>query len=171
MGDGAFETLTGSVDPALVVVTTAADGERAGCVVGFQSQASMDPHHYCVWLSKANHTYRVALRASHFVVHFLTAQDLVVAELFGTRTGDDVDKFAGLEVETGPNDVPLLAACPNRMVVERLSILDDGGDHVCLVTRVVSAETAGTFTPLRVSDAAELTPGHDNTDRALDPSR
>jgi hypothetical protein len=35
-------------------------------------------------LSKANYTYPVALRSSHLVIHFLTADDLPLAKLFGT---------------------------------------------------------------------------------------
>ena len=47
-------------------------------------QSSIEPQRYCVWLSKANYTYRVALYSSHLVIHFLTADDLPLAELFGT---------------------------------------------------------------------------------------
>src|SRR3954469_7540195 len=99
MGDGAFETLMASADPPLVVVTTVAEGERAGCLVGFHVQSSISPQHYCVWLSKANHTYRVGLRAAHFAVHFLTVDDFAIAERFGTLTGEDTDKFDGIDID------------------------------------------------------------------------
>ena len=51
MSDEAFETLMGSADPPLIVLTTAAEGERAGCLVGFHAQSSITPPHYSVWLS------------------------------------------------------------------------------------------------------------------------
>lgn len=158
-----------SADSALLVVTTVAEGERAGCVVGFHTQSSISPQHYCLWLSKANHTYRVALRAQHFAVHFLTADDLGIAEAFGTRTGDDTDKFAGIDIEDGEHDVPLLSSCQNRFLLERISMLDVGGDHVCISGRVHSSQGGDSFTPLRLSDAAHLTPGHDSGDRAIQP--
>lgn len=44
-----------------------------------------------MWLSKANYTYRMAVHSSHLVIHFLTADDLPLAELFGTQSGDTVD--------------------------------------------------------------------------------
>ena len=69
MTSDAFETIAKSFDPALVIVTTAAGDQRAGCVVGFHSQCSIDPLRYAVWLSKANLTYRVALLATHVAVH------------------------------------------------------------------------------------------------------
>lgn len=167
MSDDAFDTLMASVDPPLVIVTTAADGERAGCLVGFHAQSSIGSQHYSIWLSKANHTYRAALRARHFAVHFLTHDDLDLAEAFGTRCGAEVDKFAGVAVDSGEHGVPLLSPLPNRLVLERLAILDDGGDHVCVTARVLSAHAGDLFTPLRVSDAAHLTPGHPAEDRAI----
>ena len=51
------------VDQALIVVTTAANDQRSGCLVGFHTQCSIEPFRYAVWLSKANLTYRVALFA------------------------------------------------------------------------------------------------------------
>ena len=99
-----------SLDAPMVVVTTAVAGERAGCLVGFHAQSAIDPQRYCLWLSKANHTYRVALRSTYLAVHFLTADDLDLAEHFGTRTGEDDDKFVDLATQDGPDGVPLLDA-------------------------------------------------------------
>lgn len=169
MSDDAFGRLMDSADPALVVVTTAAAGERAGCLVGFHGQASIDPERYCVWLSNANHTYRVALRAEHLAVHFLAAGDLPLAERFGGSSGDDTDKFAGLDVEEDEYGVPVVAALPNRMLLDRIALLDDGGDHVCLTARVRAASAGDGFTPLRVSDAIHLEPGHESDERAVEP--
>lgn len=169
MGEDAFTTLMSSTDPPLVVLTTAAAGEQAGCLVGFHAQSSIDPHRYSVWLSKANHTYRVGLRATAFGLHFLTEDDLDLAERFGTLSGDDgTDKFAGLALDHDAG-VPLLRACPHRLVVERIAMLDDGGDHVCVTTRVRSAHTSGGFVPLRVSEAAHLEAGHASDERAIEP--
>jgi flavin reductase (DIM6/NTAB) family NADH-FMN oxidoreductase RutF len=169
VSDDAFDHLMSSIDPPLIVLTTAVDDEKAGCLVGFHAQSSITPHHYCVWLSKANHTYRVGLRATHFAVHFLTAEDLDVARRFGTRSGEDTDKFAGIDVYLDSNGVPLLRACPSRMTLERIALLDDGSDHVCLTSRVVTAHAEGGFVPLRVSDANHLVPGHDSEERAIQP--
>ena len=169
MSDDAFDTLMASADPPLVVVTTAAEDERAGCLVGFHVQSSIDPQHYCVWLSKANHTYRVGLRAKHFAVHFLTSEDLQIAERFGTVSGEDTDKFEGLDVELDEHGVPMLTACPNRLSLERIALLDEGSDHVCLTNRVISSRSGGRFEPLRVSSAIHLDPGHDSDERAIEP--
>jgi flavin reductase (DIM6/NTAB) family NADH-FMN oxidoreductase RutF len=165
MSRKAFSEIMASLDPALVVVTTAVDQERAGCLVGFHAQSSIDPDRYCIWLSKANYTYRVALRASHLGVHFLTADDLELAELFGEFTGDTSDKFIALKVSSGPGGIPVLDDVAHRIVVRRTALLDEGGDHVCLTNQVVSADSAGRFRPLRLSQASHLIPGHENEER------
>ena len=76
MADSEFDELVGSLGPAMVVVTTAAGGLRAGCLVGFHSQCSIEPRRYAVWLSKLNETYRVAQRAEMFAVHVPRADQL-----------------------------------------------------------------------------------------------
>lgn len=164
----AFATLMGSENTSLIVVTASADQVQAGCLVSYHTQASMDPQHYNFWLSKANHTYKIGLLAEHFGIHFLTQDDLAWAEHFATMSGQDTDKFAGLAIDTR-HEVPLLAALPNRMIVEQISMLDDAGDHVCVTARVVEAETSGKFTPLRLSDLGDLRPAHSNSERIIKP--
>ena len=160
-----FDDLMAALDAPMTVVTAAVAEERAGCLVGFHAQASIEPARYCVWISKANHTYRVALRASHLAVHLLAREDLDLAELFGTLSGDRVDKFAVAAAGAGPGGAPLLERCPNRLVLRRVSVGDDGGDHVAVTGEPVLAETAGPFEPLRLSQVSGLTPGHDNAER------
>ncbi|MGX7678559.1 flavin reductase family protein [Jatrophihabitans sp. DSM 45814] len=170
MSDDAFGSIMAALDSRLIVVTTAVDGERAGCLVGFHAQSSIDPERYCVWLSKANHTYRVALRSTHVALHFLAADDIALAETFGTQSGDDTDKFAGLQVQTGPGGVPVIDGFPNWLVAKRIALLDEGGDHVCIVTEPVRAHSSGAFHPLLFSQTTHLTPGHGNDERNSPPT-
>ena len=98
-----------------------------------------------------------------FAVHFLTADDLEVAERFGTQTGDEVDKFADLDIRM-ERGVPVLINCPNHLIVRKVAVLDEGGDHVCVTTEPVAAATSGPFQPLRLADVEHLTPGHEAED-------
>ncbi len=154
----------------MFIVTVAGGGERAGCLVGFHAQSAIDPERYSLWLSKANHTYRVALRSSYLAVHFLTEDDVDLAEQFGTLTGEDVDKFSGVATQDGPDGLPLVERLPNRMTVRRVALLDEGGDHVCLSTECLDASTTGRFQPLRLSAVTHLTPGHQSEERADPPT-
>ncbi len=155
----AFGALSAALDYPMFVVTAAADGERAGCLVGFATQCSLDPVRVVVFLSRRNRTCRVAVRADVLAVHLLAADQRAVADLFGSRTGDRVDKFAECRWTPGLGDVPLLEDCPNRVVgrvVERV----DGGDHVGFVLDVVEA-SAGEVAPfLTFQQVRDMEPGH-----------
>ena len=161
----AFDAVMGQLDPPIVVVTTTNGRERAGCVVGFHAQSGIRPHSLSVWLSKANHTFRVASTADVFAVHFLSSDDLGIAELFGTLTGDEVDKFGRVEWHEGPDGVPLLDDCANHVVAHKIALLDTRDDHVCLVLRPSRASYGGPFRPLRLSDVDHLEPGHEAEER------
>lgn len=153
--DGFFDPL----DPDMCVVTAVAGGERAGCLVGFASQCSIHPPRYTVWLSKANHTYRVALAAEHLAVHLLARDQRDLAELFGGETGDTVDKFAGLDWRAGPGGAVVLtdvAAWFVGTVLHRT----DGGDHVGFVLDPVRWGSGRSGPLLRLSDAYGIDAGH-----------
>jgi flavin reductase (DIM6/NTAB) family NADH-FMN oxidoreductase RutF len=170
MSDEGFGAIMSALDTPLVVVTAAQAQEKAGCLVGFHCQSSIEPSRYCVWLSKANHTYRVALGSTHLAIHFLTSADLWLAERFGTLTGDRTDKFAGLPVRPGPGQAPVLEQCSHWLAARRGTLLDEGGDHVCLITEPVAVHADGPFEPLRLSQAAHLEPGHDSQERHSPPT-
>lgn len=125
----AFDRFVTAVDYPVYVVTAAAGDERAGCLVGFATQCSIDPPRFLVCLSVANHTFRVAQRTDVLVVHLLAGDDRVNTELFAGETGDEIDKFARCRWEPGPAGTPVLTdavAWFAGRVLERIDL----GDHV-----------------------------------------
>jgi flavin reductase (DIM6/NTAB) family NADH-FMN oxidoreductase RutF len=155
------DTFMQRLNPDMCVVTAVADGERSGCLVGFWAQCSIDPPRLTVWLSKKNHTYRVAERAGRLAVHLLTPDQHDLAALFGGRCGDDTDKFAGLDLREGPGGSVVLteAAAWTVGVVERRL---DTGDHVAHVLTLEDGggrdEARGRL--LRLEDALDIEAGH-----------
>ncbi|MEU2117533.1 flavin reductase family protein [Streptomyces sp. NPDC016459] len=149
------------LDYPMYVVTTRAGDERAGCLVGFASQCSIDPPLFMVWLSRANRTYRVAHRASHLAVHTLRPEQRTTAELFGGRTGDDIDKFDRVEWGPGEGGVPVLSDCCSWFVGRVLERVD-GGDHIGFLLAPVAESPSGPVRPplLRFGDVVDLSPGH-----------
>ncbi len=164
-GNDDFDRIMAGLDAPMTIVTTTDGRERAGCLVGFHSQAGIDPRGLAVWLSKANHTYRVAVLADVFAVHFLTADHLELARLFGTRSGDDIDKFEHCAWHHGPGDVPVLADCDTVVVGRKLALIETSVDHVCVVLDPVESRCGETGPPLRLSDVSHLDPGHEADER------
>jgi flavin reductase (DIM6/NTAB) family NADH-FMN oxidoreductase RutF len=156
-----FSEFIAHLDYPMVVVTTVSEEARAGCLVGFHSQCSIEPERFAIWVSKANFSFGVVLRAEIFAVHALDESAREIATLFGTQTGDEIDKFEHCRWHPGPRGVPLLDDCPNRVVALRTGLFDDGGDHLCVVVRPIHAEVGASFTPLRFQGVRTLQAGHD----------
>ncbi|MGR3867654.1 flavin reductase family protein [Streptomyces graminifolii] len=156
-----LDPFTDLLDPPMYVVTTEADGERAGCLVGFGSQCSIEPARFMVWLSKANRTFRVAEHAERLTVHLLRRDQVHLARLFGGETGDRIDKFADVPWHPGPGGSPVLDEAP-AWFVGRVENRIDGGDHVgfLLAPETVTNARDDTVTPLALSDALDIDPGH-----------
>src|SRR4051794_35206199 len=101
-GHAEFERIVGLLDYPMFVVATRAEDQLAGCLVGFTSQVSIKPSRFLAGLSKKNHTYRVALGASHLAVHLLPREQRAIARLFGSETGDRTNKFDRCAWHLGP---------------------------------------------------------------------
>jgi flavin reductase (DIM6/NTAB) family NADH-FMN oxidoreductase RutF len=158
--DRAFQDIVATIDYPMWIVTVAAGGERSGCLVGFTTQCSIDPPVFGVWLSKANHTFDVASGADVFVVHALRESDLALAQLFGSETGDELDKFTRCSWRPGPADTPVLDGCDwfAGRVLQRI----DTGDHVAFVLEPLTGETRDGDAPrLGFQRARAIEPGHE----------
>lgn len=148
----------------MMVVTVAVGEARAGCLVGFGTQTSIDPPRFLACLSRANNTYRVAAshRAATLAVHFLDQRHRALAELFGEQTGDDTDKLARCRWHGGHGGAVLLDDCDHWFVgrvVERLAML---GDHVgFLLEPIAAASAAEPLQELTLRDVDDLSPGHE----------
>ncbi|WP_127783879.1 flavin reductase family protein [Rhodococcus sp. X156] len=160
-GGAAFETLVGQLNYPMFVVTTAVAGHRSGCLVGFATQVSIEPRRFLVGLSNKNHTYRVAAEATHLAVHVLSPADRELARLFGSTTGDEVDKFADCAWHEGPEGLPILdgaTAWFSGRILERLPL----GDHVAHLLEPESGSVAEEIGELvTFGDVKDLEPGHD----------
>jgi flavin reductase (DIM6/NTAB) family NADH-FMN oxidoreductase RutF len=157
----AFGLLLGAVDYPMFVVTAAAGGQRAGCLVGFTTQVSIEPRRFLAALSDKNRSFRVALRADRLAVHAIAAAERSLVRLFGEQTGDLVDKFAQCDWHEGPGGVPILdraAAWFSGAVVQRVPF----GDHTGFVIEPDAGECRSAAGGLiSFADVRDLDPGHD----------
>ena len=133
----------GSFATGITVVTTrdpgagSAPASDIGLTVNSFSSVSLEPPLVLWSLARRSASFAAFERASHYVVHVLGEDQQALAQRFAAH---DVDRFAGLEVERGPANVPLLPACVSRFVC-RIHQRHDGGDHVILVGEVERFET------------------------------
>jgi len=158
VGSG-LEAIAANLNYPMIIVTAASGSQRAGCLVGFSTQCSMNPFQYAVYLSTSNHTFDVALQATALAVHFLQADQLELARLFAEETGDTVDKFARCQWTPGLDGVPILSDIANWFagpVVGRAG----GDDHRGFIIEPVRAQTGPWTGQFDAQRADSLTAGH-----------
>jgi len=142
----------------IVTVADPHSDERAGCLVGFTTQCSINPLRFLVCLSQANYTYRVASKSRILAVHALGAGQHELAALFGEETGDEVDKFTRCRWTAGPEGTPLLNDCPRRLI-GHVEGRFDLGDHTGYL--LAPQQQAGLAAPpLMMSAVHDLEAGH-----------
>jgi flavin reductase (DIM6/NTAB) family NADH-FMN oxidoreductase RutF len=152
----AFEGIVGDLEYPMFIVT--APGPL-GCLVGFTTQASIDPARFIVCLSHKNRTFREGGDAPALGVHAVPADADDLAQLFGGQTADRTDKFAQTQWREGPEGVPILARCGNWFVGRVLERFD-AGDHDAYLLEPIEAH-AGDQDEFTFHRAKRIEPGHE----------
>lgn len=156
-----FDEIVSSLDYPMVIVTASSDGERGGCLAGFTTQCSIDPPRWIVCISKTNYTHGLATKAPMLAVHFPRASQFDLAILFGSQSGDEIDKFAHCDWALGPGDTPVLAA--TDWFVGRAITTWDAGDHTAILLDVLpeGSSSHAEESQLSFQQVTKLEAGHD----------
>ena len=126
---------TGAWATGVVVVTATHDGCDAGLVMVSLAPVSQEPP-LALWsVDRRSGSLETWLGAPGFALHLLAADQEPLAWQFA-RKGED--KFEGLTVTRGVVGAPLLEGAAATLECVRHAQYD-GGDHVILVGRVVTA--------------------------------
>ncbi|HET9188245.1 MAG TPA: flavin reductase family protein [Acidothermaceae bacterium] len=156
---GLDDLLRHANQPMVIVTARDKDGERAGCLVGFSSQCAIDPPLYAVWLSVQNRTFEVARRADHLAVHLLAKNQRPLAELFGSVTDHDHDKFAHCEWDDGPYGLPILRQAAGWFAGP-VRAIPSSGDHELFIVNPQVARGRLDEQPLSFQDVKDLHAGN-----------
>ncbi|WP_217914681.1 flavin reductase family protein [Miltoncostaea marina] len=159
MGAPVVHWLVSRLDYPMFIVTVRGRSEPAGCLVGFTTQCSIHPPRFLVCISERNHTFAVAREAEVMVVHMVPEHATALAELFGSETGDEVDKFARCRWTPGPMGTPVLDDLGNWFagrIIERLP----AGDHTAYVLEPVAVGEEDPGRPFTFHRARRIQPGH-----------
>ena len=151
-----FEGIVGDLEYPMFIVT--APGPL-GCLVGFTTQASIDPPRFIACLSHKNRTFREGKDAPALGVHAVPAEAEDLAELFGGETGDRTDKFGRTPWREGPLGVPILDRCENWFVGRVLERVD-AGDHDAFLLEPIDA-SSGDGEEFTFHRAKRIDPGHE----------
>ncbi len=130
-----FRNALGAFTTGVTIVTTRdTDGNDYGLTANSFNSVSLDPPMVLWSLSKASSNLKGFASADYFAVHILAADQEATSNRFAKSS---VDKFAGIPLERGHGEVPLLDGCSARFEC-RMRHQYDGGDHVIVVGEVIN---------------------------------
>src|SRR4051812_37950909 len=118
------------------VVGVGAGDRRDGFTAAWVMQASFDPLLLAVSINQNNASYELLHAGGGFTVNVLKEGQLDLARRFGTRSGRDEDKLAGLRWKPGRSGAPILDQALAYFDCE-LAGRHRAGDHELVLGRVV----------------------------------
>jgi flavin reductase (DIM6/NTAB) family NADH-FMN oxidoreductase RutF len=107
----AFEGIVSDLEYPTFIVTARAGEERLGCLVGFTTQASIDPPRFVVCLSHNNRTCRVGRDSTMLGVHAVPTRRVRPRGTLRRRDLRRDGQVRPLRVARGPEGVPILDRC------------------------------------------------------------
>ncbi len=131
----AFRTALGTFTTGVTIITTTAqDGTPVGITANSFNSVSLDPPLVLWSLAKNANSLPVFNESKYWNVHVLSVEQEGLSGRFASR-GED--KFAGIELDDGLTNAPLLPSCTARFQC-RTAFVHDGGDHIIFIGEVLS---------------------------------
>lgn len=138
-----------SMSYGLYVVSSEADGLKAGCVVNTAVQVTAEPVRMSVAVHKDNVTAGVIAKAGAFTVTAIDqTADMMYIGNFGFRTSDTYDKFEKYQTVVSEVGCPYCPEHACAMYACKLIDTVDVGTHYLFVGEVVQAERLSDEPPL-----------------------
>ncbi|MBS6597754.1 MAG: flavin reductase, partial [Collinsella sp.] len=125
----------------LYVVSAAADGLRAGCVINTAVQVTSAPPRISIAVNKENVTSGVIASAKAFALTVIDqTADMLYIGNFGFRTSSNYDKFAKYETRETALGMPYVPEHAAALFSCRLIDTVDVGTHLLFIGEVEDAE-------------------------------
>ena len=149
---GLFRRLTNGV-----YVVGAANGDtRNAFTAAWVMQVSYDPLMLALSINPKHATYSLVHASRAFTVNVLGSGALDLARQFGTRSGRDVDKLAGVGWRPGRSGAPVLDEAIAYFECEVTQSIP-AGDHELVVARVIDGRVLDVAaTPMTYVETGDL---------------
>jgi flavin reductase (DIM6/NTAB) family NADH-FMN oxidoreductase RutF len=140
----------------LYVAGVAAGDRRDGFTAAWVMQASFDPLVLALSINSSNASYELLHAGGGFTVNVLKQGQLELARRFGTRSGRNEDKLAGIRWRPARSGAPILEEALAYFDCE-LSGRHRAGDHELVLGRVVDGKILDPgAAPLTYADTGDM---------------
>jgi flavin reductase (DIM6/NTAB) family NADH-FMN oxidoreductase RutF len=138
------------------VVGVAQDERRDAFTAAWVMQASFDPLSLVLSINQRNASYSILIDSGVFTVNVLKRGQLELARRFGTESGKEMDKLAGVRWHPGRGGAPILDEALAYFDCELTQSLPVG-DHELMVGRVVDGRVlAHDAVPMSYAETGDM---------------
>ncbi len=129
-----FRSALGYYATGITIVTARGiNGDPVGMTANSFASVSLDPPLVLWSIDSSAPEAEGFLAATHYAVHFLRQDQQQLSHTFSDHS---IDKFAGISIEKGIDDLPLLNDYSVRLQCEVMNRHEEG-DHVILIGQVL----------------------------------
>lgn len=125
----------------LYILSSSVQGKDAGCIVNTVTQVTAEPPKLAVAVNKQNTTAKIIQESGVFAAVPLTQEagmDLI--GVFGFRSSETEDKFAGFHFKRDEAGVPYVTDCAAARFSAKVEQTVDLGTHLLFIGEVTEAE-------------------------------
>jgi flavin reductase (DIM6/NTAB) family NADH-FMN oxidoreductase RutF/rubredoxin len=133
----------------LYIIATEYEGEKVGYVANTAFQITAEPSKIAISCSKDNYSAQKILESKKFSISVLKKEvDTSLIGKFGFMSGNDIDKFAGVNTITAKTGAPIVV--DSSVAWFDCEVLDsmDVGSHFLIIAEVVDGDVLSTEEPL-----------------------
>ena len=130
-----FRDVIGRFASGVTVISTRRDGTDLGTTASAVSSLSMEPPMLLICMNRTSETGAAVADRGRFVVNILGEDQAELAQHFARK---GADKFAGVEVERGQDELPLIARALGHLEC-RVAETATGGTHTVFLSHVERA--------------------------------
>jgi flavin reductase (DIM6/NTAB) family NADH-FMN oxidoreductase RutF len=134
-----FRRVMGHFPTGVTVLTTVHDGHLHGMTANSVTSVSLEPTLILVCLTKTARTGLAIKKTGRFAVNFLREDQEDMSRRFAAPLQDHFD---GLEVEEGPDGLPILPGCLAYLTCRTTEVVA-AGDHDIVLAEVEHAQANG----------------------------
>ena len=128
-------------ESCVFVIANDENGNPSGMIAGFNMKCSMDPPLYAVSLSKNGHTHKLIQKTKEFVIAVPNKDLIEEIEIFGSKHGNEIDKFEHTQIKTQPAKnvkCPLIKDATINFECKLVNEIEVG-DHIMFIGEILTS--------------------------------
>lgn len=150
----------GKLYSSVVVVTMNQQNKINGITVAWITRVSINPKLIAISIGKSRYSHELLMNSRYYGVCILSNKQKKIADIFGTYSGRNYNKFKDVDFSFSENKLPIIKGSIAFIECEIINKYD-AGDHTLFIGKVISEKMFSNDKPL-IFGEHKILEGKDN---------